>query len=112
MTLRNYANALQTDHFFRKPISALLAQPNGITKPKHASHAVASLSGPKRAKNASVRPANLTKQRKTLAFHATCLNIGMQQHLLANLALSTLITTFLKENASAVQLVISLTPLL
>lgn len=100
-------NAQQTDHSFHKLMNAFLAQPNGTTKPKHVSHAVVFLFGHKRAKNASVQSVDLIKQRKILVFHATCHNSGMQQHLLANLALSTLITIFLKENASAVQLDIS-----
>jgi hypothetical protein len=88
-------------------MNVFLAQPNGTTKPKHASHAVVFLFGHKQAKNASVQSASLTKQRKKIVFHATCLNSGIQQHSLANLALSTHIMIFLKENASAVQLDIS-----
>lgn len=112
MILKNYVNVQQTDRFFLKQMNVFLVQPNGTIKLKHVNHAVEFFSGHKKAKNVSVQSVNLIKQRKAHAFHATYLNFGMRQHLLVILALSTLITIFIKENASAVQLAISSTLLL
>lgn len=108
-TQKKYVNAQQTDPSFHKAINAFHVPLFGTINPKHANHVAAFLPGRKRAKNVSVQPVSPTKHRKTLAFHAACLNSGMQQRLLANLALSTLIMIFLKGNVFAVQMAISST---